>query len=106
MINTKETPEGGLKQRSDSRELTLMTSTMILVGAYVTGGDTEEGAKTKVKAVSDELTSLSPGAKYDFVLGNVQPLKDAVQTLATNATLAYFTQTEADLVLNILNQAV
>jgi hypothetical protein len=107
MINITENKDVmGLKSRSDSRELTLMTSTMSLVASYVTDGDTKDDAKVKVKAVSDEITSLSPGAKYDFVLGNTQPLKDAVQALATNATLAHFTQAKADVVLNILNTAV
>ena len=45
MIETTDTPEGGLKQRSSSRELTLMKSTMALITSFVTDGDTLDEAK-------------------------------------------------------------
>lgn len=92
----------GLKARSELREIKLMESTMALVVSFMTDGDDETTAKDKVKSLSDELTTNSPGAKYDFVLGNTQPLKDAVQA----SVLVYMTQAKKDIVLNILNQAV
>jgi hypothetical protein len=94
--------ESTYKERNDSREKVLMESTMALVSSFITDGSTEDEAKDKVRAFSNEITTNAPGAKYDFVLGNTQPLKDAVQA----SVLADMTQAKKDIVLNILNTAV
>jgi len=102
MIETTDTPEGGLKQRSSSRELTLMKSTMALITSFVTDGDTLDEAKLKAKALSVELTTNSPGVKYDFTLGDTQPLIDAVNA----SVLVDMTAAKKLVVTNILSLAV
>jgi hypothetical protein len=102
MIFTEDSLKGGLYKRSMSRQLTLMESTMALVAAFMSDGDTEDAAKAKVKLFSQDITSRTPGVKYDFILGDTQPLKDSVQ----DSVLADMTQAKKDVVLNILNTAV
>jgi hypothetical protein len=90
----------GYFQRSRAREVTMMDATMALLNSFVTDGDTEEVAKDKIEQLSNEVSANSPAAKYDFVLGNVQPLKDAVNA----SVLAFMTAAKKTIVLDILNQ--
>ena len=92
----------GLKSRSISREETLMTSTYALIKAFVTDGDTLAEAKIKVKAFSQDITARTSGVKYDFVLGDTQPLVDSVNA----SGLADMTPAKKLVVTNVLNQAV
>lgn len=92
-------------ERMRQREGVLAKATMDLVQAFMDDGDDLVTAQGKVKAFSDEITTNAPGAKYDFVLGNVQPLKDAVNA----SVLSYMTANtneKINLVISLLNKAV
>lgn len=88
--------------RISSRTATLAKSTMDLLYSFIDDGDDYITAKDKVTQLSNEISTNNPSAKFDFTLGDVQPLKDQVQA----STLPHMTQPKKDIVLNVLNLAV
>ena len=77
----------------------LMGSSMVLMSDLMSAGKTEEEAKALVKLFSQEITSNYGGVKYDFILGDTQPLKDAVNA----SQLAFMTKERKDLVIKELS---
>lgn len=60
--------------RCELRENKLMTATMDFVDYFISLGDDDATAKSKVSQVSTEVNSTL----YGYVLGNTQPLMDAI----------------------------
>lgn len=95
---TKDKDVMGFKSKSIVREEVLMTSTYVLIRSFITDGDTLDQAKVKVKAFSQDITTRTPGVKYDYVLGDVQPLIDSVNA----SVLIDMTAAKKLIVTNIL----
>lgn len=64
----------GYFNRSEKREIKLMTATMNLVAYFMGLGDTQENAEIKVSTISTEVAAYL----YVYKLGNKQPLFDAI----------------------------
>lgn len=82
MNEAKDTLEGGQKQISQVREITLLKSIANLVAHFIGLGDTKDDAEAKVKALSAEIRTANGGLKFDYVLGDTQPLIDQVNASA------------------------
>jgi hypothetical protein len=72
------------KSRCRAREETLILSTIQMQEYFEGLGDTIPDAKTKVRGINEEVKEFL----YLYVLGNVQPLKDAVNNINIG-TLSY-----------------
>jgi len=77
---------------------TLGLSTMTLLQSFIDEGDDYATAKLKTQELSKEITSISGGAKMDYILGDCALLIATVQA----STLPQMTQAKKDLVNNIL----
>ena len=64
--------------RTSRREKTLMSATMNAVAYFMLLGDTQEDAEAKVQQISGAVRAADGGAKFDYVLGDTQPLIDAI----------------------------
>jgi len=64
--------------RSEARELTLMTATMAMVQYFMGLGDDLPTANGKVSQISSENANLL----YVYTLGNTQPLIDSINASA------------------------
>lgn len=82
-------------KRNEAREDTLITATMDMVGYFMGLGDDQPTAEGKVKQLSDDIRIADAGAKFDYVLGNTQPLKDAIQA----STLPFMDQAAKDFLI-------
>lgn len=88
MFTREEEEAARYALRNDQRLKTLLKATMNLVGYFVSldvSADPIEtkmlNAQNKVKQVSTELRKIDGGAKFDYVLGDTQPLIDAVNLI-------------------------
>jgi hypothetical protein len=77
--------------RTDKREETLMSATMNMIAYFMGTGDSQVNAETKVSQLSTEVAPLL----YVFTLGNVQPLKDAINA----STLPFMNQAAKDYII-------
>ena len=57
---------------------TFAKSTMNLVGYFMALGDAQEAATIKMQQLSAEISTTNGGCKFDYVLGDLQPLFDAI----------------------------
>ncbi|NIQ14803.1 MAG: hypothetical protein GTO02_10510 [Candidatus Dadabacteria bacterium] len=57
---------------------TFCKATMNGVGYFMSLGDTQADAEDKMRQLSSELRANDAGAKFDYVLGDTQPLIDAI----------------------------
>lgn len=62
------------KKRNQEREWSIIVVTMDLVTYFISLGDTVEAANLKVSLISNDVATYL----YLYVLGNTQPLKDAI----------------------------
>jgi len=76
----------------DNRFGTFSKATIEAIAYFMSLGDTEEQAHDKMKQLSAELRATNPGAKFDYVLGDTQPLIDAI-----NASILPFMDAAAKL---------
>jgi len=84
--------------RCENRKATLGKSTVSLIGYLMGLGDDYPAAKQKVVDLGNEIRTSDPGAKYDYELGNTQPLIDIVNS----STLPFMTAEAKALVVAIL----
>ena len=93
----------GYLERNLSRQGTLGQSTMKLLESFMSvEGDDYDTAKQKVQELSNEISTGTPSAKMDFILGSIQPLIDQVNA----SVLVHMTAAKKTLVIDILNKAV
>lgn len=83
-------------KRNAKREKKIIISTVNLVSYFMTLGDTSEEANLKVSSLSNEVKSNIS----IFILGNTQPLIDAIQ----NSTLEHMTTEAKDFIISQLTE--
>jgi len=77
---------------------TFSKATMGLMQHYMDNGDDYDTANQKVTDLANEISDNKPSAKFDYIIGVTQPLIDQINA----SSLIHMTQTEKDLVTNIL----
>jgi len=77
-FNRQEALYAGFEKRSDARQVALMKATMNFVAYFMGLGDSKEDAEAKVQEMSREVKA----DLYPYVLGDTQPLIDAINASA------------------------
>lgn len=70
-----------LANRFLGRLKTILSSTTGMIVYFMMNGDDEETAKDKMKQISTQIRLADGGAKFDYCLGDTQPLLDAVDQI-------------------------
>lgn len=83
------------QERNEMRQNKLNAATMAFVGYFIGLGDDQASAQAKVAGLSTECAAYL----YPYVLGNTQPLKDAIQA----SSLVYMDQAAKDFLINELS---
>ena len=98
----KEARVARYTERCEDREVAMHQATMNLIIYFQEQGDTEEAAKLKVKQVSAFIRTTSPGAKFDFRLGDTSALIEVINNISTD-DLDFMTPPAKNQLLNILS---
>lgn len=94
IYTTEERDFAAYDERCEQRKKTLYSATMKFVAYFMSLGDDQNTAETKVAQVSTDVNATL----YGYVLGNTQPLLDAIQS----STLPHMDQAAKDKIIGDL----
>ena len=93
-----QTTEDFMIRSLNNRFGTFSKATMDLVAYFMGLGDTYEEAIIKSKQLSDYIRTTDGGVKFDYIIGDTQPLLDVV----SDCNLTFMDQAAKDFLINAL----